>query len=61
MAGEHLRTNAAEENYKVYVQVMLRVDTLGRMIQSNFLVSQPRVSAQSFTHEDGIKTPLPIN
>ena len=32
MAGEHLRTNAAEANFKVYVQVMLRVDTLGRMI-----------------------------
>ena len=32
MAGEHLRVNAAEKNYKVYVEVMLHVDTQGRMV-----------------------------
>ena len=31
MAGEHLRVNAAEKNYKVYVEVMLRVDREGNM------------------------------
>ena len=31
MAGEHLRVNTAEKNYKVYVEVMLHVDREGNM------------------------------
>jgi len=32
VAGEHLRVNAAERDYKVYVEVELHVDTLGHMV-----------------------------
>jgi len=35
MAGEHLRTNEAEMRYKVYVEVKLHVDVLGRMIPTS--------------------------
>ena len=36
MAGEHLRTNEAEMRYKVYVEVKLPVDILGRMLPTSF-------------------------
>ena len=35
MAGAHLRTNEAEMRYKVYVEVRLHVDVLGRMLPTS--------------------------
>ena len=35
MAGEHLRISEAEMKYKVYVEVKLHVDILGRMLPTS--------------------------